>query len=223
VLAAVPRDGRRTVIALGAVLAVMNACFYLAIDRLPLATVAVIEFVGPVVLALIGARGARNLAAVALATSGVVVLTHARLAVQPLGVAFALGNAVLFCAYIVLAHRLSRQGAVSGIDGLAGAMMLALLFVCPLGIADAAHALTDPIALGAGIGVGVCSSVIPYVLDQLAMARLPRATYSLFLALLPAFATVIGVIVLGQLPSPGDIAGIVLVMVAVALHRPQPS
>jgi inner membrane transporter RhtA len=62
--------------------------------------------------------------------------------------------------------------------------------------------------------------VIPYVFDQLAMARLPRATYALFVALLPATATVVGVIVLRQLPSPLDLAGIALVMGGVALHRP---
>jgi inner membrane transporter RhtA len=75
------------------------------------------------------------------------------------------------------------------------------------------------VALAAGIGVGVSSSVIPYVFDQLAMARLPRSTYALFVALLPATATVIGVIVLRQLPSLADLAGIALVMLGVALHR----
>jgi hypothetical protein len=70
-----------------------------------------------------------------------------------------------------------------------------------------------------GIGVGVCSSVIPYVTDQLAMARLPRATFSLMLALLPATAAVIGLIVLGQVPTVRDLAGIGLVILGVALHR----
>jgi drug/metabolite transporter (DMT)-like permease len=74
-----------------------------------------------------------------------------------------------------------------------------------------------------GIGVGVCSSVIPYVTDQLAMARLPRATFSLMLALLPAAATVIGLIVLAQVPTARDLAGIGLVILGVALHRAAPS
>src|SRR5205814_1592417 len=42
---------KRIVVALGFVLAIMNVCFYLAIDRLPLATVGTIEFLGPIVLA----------------------------------------------------------------------------------------------------------------------------------------------------------------------------
>ena len=71
----------------------------------------------------------------------------------------------------------------------------------------------------AGAGVGVCSSVIPYVIDQLAMARLPRATFSLMLALLPVFATVIGAIVLRQIPTVLDVAGIALVVLGVAIHQ----
>jgi inner membrane transporter RhtA len=108
---------------------------------------------------------------------------------------------------------------MGGVDGLAAAMMFAFVFVSPIGFADAAHALGDPVAIAAGIGVGVSSSVIPYVFDQLAMARLARATYALFVALLPATATVIGVIVLRQLPTAVDLAGIALVMAGVALHR----
>ena len=80
-------------------------------------------------------------------------------------------------------------------------------------------ALTDPVALLAGIGVGVSSSVIPYVSDQLAMARLPRATYALMVALLPATATVIGVVVLTQVPSWVEVAGVALVIAGVAVHR----
>jgi inner membrane transporter RhtA len=205
--------------ALGAVFAAMNACFYIAIDRLPLATVAAIEFVGPIVLALIGARSARNWLAVAAAAAGVYLLTHVHLGGQPIGLAFALANAVLFALYIVLAHRVARSSAIAGIDGLATAMLFALVFVFPIGLAGAMHALTDPVAIGAGIGVGVSSSVIPYVCDQLAMARLARATYALFVSLLPACAVAIGVVVLSQLPSLFDLFGIALVMVGVAVHR----
>ena len=95
------------------------------------------------------------------------------------------------------------------------------MFVSPLGFASAASAFGDPVAIAAGVGVGVSSSVIPYVFDQLAMARLPRATYALFIALLPATATVIGVVVLRQFPSALDLAGIGLIMVGVVLHRPE--
>ena len=209
----------RELVALGAVFAAMNACFYEAIDRLPLATVAVIEFIGPIALAVIAVRTGRNVAAVVAAAAGVYLLTHVRFAGQPVGIAFAFGNAALFTAYIVVAHRVSRA---SRVDGLAAAMLIAFVLVSPLGLADAAHAFGDPVAIGAGIGVGISSSVIPYVFDQLAMARLARETYALFVALLPATATLIGVVVLRQLPSAVDLVGIACVMAGVAIHREKP-
>ena len=213
------RKGQVLIIALGAVFAVMNACFYLAISRLPLATVAAIEFIGPILLAAIGVRTRRNFTAIIAAATGVYLLTHARLVAEPIGLAFAFANAGLFTAYIVLAHRVSREQSMGGIDGLAAAMMFAFVFVSPIGLTGAARAFGDPIALAAGVGVGVTSSVIPYVTDQLAMARLPRATYALFVALLPATAAVIGAIVLRQIPSVVDLAGISAVMLGVALHQ----
>jgi inner membrane transporter RhtA len=208
-----------TVIAWGAVLALMNCCFYLAIDRLPLATVAAIEFLPVIVLAALGARSAPNLVALALAVAGVYALVDVRLDGEPVGVAFAFANALLFAAYIVLAHRLARAATLSRIDGLGAAMLVALVVVTPIGGWSAARALVDPVALAAGIGVGVASSVVPYVFDQLAMARLSRAGYSLMVALLPATATVIGVIVLAQVPTRVEALGVALVVGAVALHR----
>jgi inner membrane transporter RhtA len=219
---ALERDGKHLVIVLGAVFAVMNACFYIAIDRLPLATVAVIEFLGPILLALVAARIVRNVAAVAIAGLGVYLLTEAHFTGERVGLLFAFLNAVLFTAYIILAHRLSRRPAFGGgVEGLAVAMVIAFLFVSPIGLVQAAHTFGDPVVLAAGLGVGVSSSVIPYVFDQLAMARLARGTYALFVALLPATATAIGVVVLSQLPSVGEGVGVGLVMLAIVLHRPQ--
>jgi inner membrane transporter RhtA len=206
----------RTLVALGAVLAVMNCCFYLAIDRLPLGTVAAIEFLPVIALAAVGARTRRNAAALVLAVAGVYLLTGVRLAGEPLGFAFAFANAGLFALYIVLSHRVA-QG--SGLDGLAASMIAALVVVTLLAGWDAVPALDDPVAIGAGIGVGVASSVIPYVCDQMAMARLPRATYALMVSLLPATATVIGVIVLSQLPTAQEVLGVALVVGGVAVHR----
>jgi inner membrane transporter RhtA len=212
-------DARRLLVAWGAVLAVMNCCFYEAIDRLPLGTVAAIEFLPVIVLAAIGARTARNVGALALAVPGVYLLTDVRLAGEPLGVAFALANAILFAAYIVLAHRVAQRGDLGGIDGLAAAMLIAAVVVCPLGGWEAAPAFGDPATLLAGVGVGISSSVIPYVSDQLAMRRLPRATYALMVSLLPATATVVGIVVLAQIPSPVEVAGVALVIAGIALHR----
>jgi inner membrane transporter RhtA len=91
--------------------------------------------------------------------------------------------------------------------------------VTPVGLGGALAAFAHPVLLLAGVGVGVCSSVIPYVTDQLAMARLPRATFAVMLALLPMLATIIGAIVLRQLPTSQDLLGIALVVAGVALHQ----
>src|SRR3954452_13845636 len=162
-------DGRRSVVAWGVVLALMNCSFYLAIARLPLGTVAAIEFLPVIVLAALGSRTRRNFLALALAVPGVYLLTDVRLEGEPLGVAFAFANAVLFAGYIVLAHRVSRYGSLGGGDGLGASMLIAAVVVTPLGGWEVVPVLNDPVALLAGVGVGVSSSVIPYVTDQLAM------------------------------------------------------
>lgn len=210
--------GARTILLWGLVLAVMNTCFYEAVARLPLGTVAAIEFVPVIALAAAGARTARNVAALLCAVAGVYVLTDVRLAGAPMGFVFAFANAALFGLYVVLAHRVARDTG-DGVDGLAAAMLVAAVCVAPLGAWHAAPALPHPALLGAGIGVGISSSVIPYVCDQLAMARMARATYALLVALLPATATVVGAVVLGQLPSLAELAGVGLVVAGTALHR----
>jgi inner membrane transporter RhtA len=212
-------EGRRTIVAMGCTLAVMNACFYLAIDRLPLATVAAIEFLPVIALAALGARTIRNGLALAVAVGGVYLLTDVRLGGGAFGFVLAFLNAGLFALYIVLAHRVSRLERLGGIDGLAAAMLVAAVVVTPIGGWQAASAIVDPVALGAGIGVGVCSSVIPYVCDQLAMQKMARSTYALLVSLLPATATVVGVVVLAQIPRPLEVLAIALVAGGVVLHR----
>jgi inner membrane transporter RhtA len=193
-----------TVVAWAAVLAAMNCVFYEAIDRLPLGTVAAIEFVPLIVLAAIGAR---SIPALVLAATGVALLAQVNLHGAPLGFALAAGNALLFAAYVVLADR------ARSIDALAQAMIIAAVLVTPF--AD----VPDATALAAGVGVGICSSVIPYVTDQLALRGLDRATYALCTSLLPALATVIGLVVLTQVPAPKEVAGVALVAGGIALNR----
>jgi inner membrane transporter RhtA len=218
-LTALDREGKRTLLAMGVVLALMNACFYVAIDHLPLGTVAAIEFLPVIGLAALGVRSPRNALALGLAIPGVYVLTDVQLAGEPIGVAFAFANAALFALYIVLAHRVSRSSSLDRIDGLAASMLIAAVAITPIGLAGAAPALLDPVALAAGVGVGIASSVIPYVCDQLAMARLARSTYSLMVSLLPATATIVGIVVLAQIPSAVEVLGVGLVVAAVAVHR----
>jgi inner membrane transporter RhtA len=207
------------VIGLGGVLAAMNCTFYLALQRLPLGTVGAIEFLGPIALALAGQRSLRNWGALGLAVAGVYLLTDVHIIDGATGYWFAFANCALFALYIVLGHHQANQHGVSGIDRLALSMLVAMLIALPLGFDSAAPALRSPVLLSAAIGVGICSSVIPYVTDQLAMARLPRASFAMMLSLLPALATVIGIVVLRQVPTQPETLGIALVIGGVAAHR----
>jgi inner membrane transporter RhtA len=225
-LRALSPEQRWVLLGLGVVLAAMNTLFYLAVDRLPLATVGAVEFLGTIVLAALGARTRRNLVALVLTVGGVVALTEVRLAGQAIGFVFAFGNCVLFVLYVVLGHRIATTGTTSdrpngasGIDQLAAAMLVAAVVATPFGIGAALPAFSHPLWLAWGVGVGLCSSVIPYVTDQLAMSRLPRATFALMLALLPAAATALGLVILGQVPTVTDLVGIGLVVAGIAVHQ----
>jgi len=210
---------RRLLFGWAAVLGAMNATFYLAIDRLPLGTVAAVEFLPVVVLAAIALRTLRNGLALVLAVGGVYLLTEIRLVTDTIGLICTGLNALLFVGYILLGHRISRSTAMSGIDGLALAMGLAAVLALPWGVTQAGPAFADPLLLAAAAGVGICSSVIPYVCDQLAMARLSRGTFALMLSLLPATATAIGLLVLDQRPEWLEVLGIALVVLAMGVHR----
>ena len=212
--------GQRGVMAaLGVVLAAMNCVFYLAVARLPLSTVGSVEFLGVIGLAAAGVRGWRNGVALGLAVLGVFTLADVRLVAQPVGFVFAFANCVLFVAYVITGHRIANDER-DGIDQLGAAMLLAAIVVTPVGIGGAAPAFVHPGWLLAGVAVGICSSVIPYVTDQLAMARLRRSTFALMLSILPAAATVIGVLVLKQIPTPPDLIGVALVIAGIAVHQP---
>jgi inner membrane transporter RhtA len=210
----------RLTLALGATLGAMNCLFYLAIDRLPLSTVGAIEFLGPIALAAVGVRSGRNLIALVLAVGGVAVLTDVRLGGAPLGFLFAFGNCAGFVLYVYLGHKVANQAeSGSAVDQLGASMVIAAGLITPFTVNAAVPAFDHPSWLLWGIGVGVTSSVLPYVADQLAMARLSRPTYALMLSLLPATATVVGLIVLAQVPTVIDLAGIALVIAGVAVHR----
>ncbi|MBS9715993.1 DMT family transporter [Pseudohalocynthiibacter aestuariivivens] len=214
------RRTRLLLLGLGLCLAVMNTSFYLALDKLPMSLVAAMEFAGTIGVALFGLRTRRNLAALALAVLGVFILIDVKWASDPLGLFWASLNAALFVGYIILGHKAAEDGASGGVERLGAAMAIALIILMPIGFVEALRAFGTPTLVLAGIGVGLCSSVIPYVCDQLAMSRLPRSSFALLLALLPATATIIAAVVLAQRPSVQDLIGIALVMIGIAVHRP---
>jgi inner membrane transporter RhtA len=149
------------------------------------------------------------------------VLSEIRIIDDPLGFVFAFANCGLFMLYVMLGHRISNSSADGGgIDRLAAAMIFAFIAVSPIGLFEALPAFSSIGLLAAAVGVGLCSSVIPYVADQLAMRMVRRSTFALLLCLLPVSATVMGLVILQQLPTPQDLVGIALVVVAVAVHRP---
>jgi len=208
----------RLTAAFGVALALMNLAFYLAIDRLPLGTAVAIEFVGPIAVAALGSRTRRDALALVLATAGVLALADVHLTGSPAGFALAVAAGVMWAAYIVLGHRVAADRELRPADGLALAMAIGAVALAPFLVVSAVPALVDPLLLAACLAVGVASSVVPYGLEQVAMKRLPRARFALLLALLPATATVIGAVVLGQVPGAVESAGILLIVVAASLR-----
>jgi inner membrane transporter RhtA len=209
--------------AFGLATAGMNIAFYEAIARLPLGTAVAVEFCGPVAVAAVASRRPRDVAAVVLAAVGVALIADVRWSGSPSGVLWALAAAALWAAYIVLGKRVA--GAGNGLDDMAVGFAVAAVVLSPLllllggssgrvGLA----ALADPLVLLLAVGVGVLSSVVPYVLDQIVLRRVGQARFAVLLALLPATATIVGLIALRQVPSPLEAVGIAAVVGAVALR-----
>ena len=206
--------------AFGLATAGMNIAFYEAIARLPLGTAVAVEFCGPVAVAAVASRRPRDVAAVVLAAVGVALIADVRWSGSPSGVLWALAAAALWAAYIVLGKRVA--GAGNGLDDMAVGFAVAAVALSPLlllpGGGTGLAALADPVVLVLAVGVGVLSSVVPYVLDQVVLRRVGQARFAVLLALLPATATIVGLIALRQVPSPLEGVGIAAIVVAVALR-----
>jgi inner membrane transporter RhtA len=200
--------------AFGAVLAGMNTMFYQAIDRIPLGPAVTLEVLGPLALSVLAARRTPTAWLWAgLALAGVTLLGRAGFdRLTPAGVAFALGAAAMWAAYIVLSARLGARFAKA--DGLALAMAVAALLTLPTGLADAGTALLDPLVLGVGAAVAMLSSVLPYSLEMIALRRIATATFAVLMSLGPAIAAVAGFLVLGQRLTPLEGVAIALVVAA---------
>jgi inner membrane transporter RhtA len=179
-----------------------------------------LEFAGPVLLAALGSRTARDVGALVLVAAGVLLIADVRWEGSTLGVVFALSAAALWVVYIVLSKRVATAGV--GMDALAVGFAVATVAFVPLALRTG-PVWGSPRLLVLGIGVGVLSTAIPYALDQVVLRRgVDRARFAVLLALLPVTATLAGLILLGQVPTPPEAFGILAVVCGVALRSREP-
>jgi inner membrane transporter RhtA len=211
---ALPRASRTGVIALGVVLAAMNACFFEAIARVPLGVASTIEFVGPLLVAVAGSRRGIDLACALLAGTGVALLGTPSADIDALGALFAFGSAACWAAYIVLAKRL--VGGAEPLPVLTFTLAVAALVLAGPALATAGPELADPSVVGTAFAVAALASAIPYLLELLALRLVSAATFSILLSLEPAIAALIGLVVLGQALGAVEIAAMGCVVVASA-------
>jgi inner membrane transporter RhtA len=201
----------------GITTALMNICFYLAIDRIDLGKGVTIEFIGPITVAAIATRSIRNGVALAFAIVGVVVLGGVEIADNLDGLFFILLASGLWAGYIVLGSRVAQVDR--GVAGLGLGLCIGAIVTTPIGAPWSGPVWLSPTLLAACLLVGVFSNAIGYGIDQFTMRRIPIRRFSLLLALLPVTASAIGWIVLGQQPSALDVVGITLVLVGVAVQE----
>jgi inner membrane transporter RhtA len=206
------RDAAVTV-SFGICLGVMNFVFYQAIARVPLGVAVTIEFLGPLAVAVAGSRRLLDLLWVALAASGVILLTGDGAAHPSItGIAFAAASAACWAAYIMLSAATGRR--FRGSSGLVIAMIVGAVLVTPVAAATANRSLLRPSVLATGAGVGVLSSAIPYGLELQALRRLPTRIFGIWMSLEPAVAALIGLALLGQHLSPAEWAAVGCVVIA---------
>lgn len=210
--------GRRLILAggFGLVTGVMNIAFYEAIARLPLGAAVAVEFCGPIVVAAMGLRSLRGVVALLLAATGVALIADVRVTGSRAGLLLALLAALMWAAYIVFGKWVAHGG--NGLDGMTVGFTLATVLLCPLA-AGTGPAWGSPTLLALTAGVGVLSTALPYALDQVVLRRVDHSRFALLLALLPATASVVGFLVLRQMPHPLEAAGIVAVGLSVIVAR----
>jgi inner membrane transporter RhtA len=211
-LRAIRRKDVLPLLALGIATGLMTVAFLAAIARIPLGTTVAVEFLGPLTVAAVRSSDRRALAWPVLALVGVVLLTEPwRGVVEPVGLAFAGLAAVGWATYILLTQRIGDR--FSGISGLSLTIPVAAVTAAVMGVPQAAGHLTPGVLLAA-LGLAVLLPVLPFALEMLALRQLTPSAFGTLMALEPAIGTLLGLLVLHQRPSPAQLAGIVLVVLA---------
>lgn len=201
-----------TLLGLGVTTGLVTVAFLAAIERIPLGTAVAIEFLGPLTVAAVRSHNARMLTWPALALVGVVLLTEPWGGdVNPTGVGFAALAAVGWAAYIVLTQRIGDR--FSGLTGLAVTVPVAAATAAVLGAPGAVGHLTPEVLVTAA-GLAVLLPVLPFALELVALRHMTHAAFGTLMALEPAIGLVLGLVVLHQRPSPVQLAGIALVVLA---------
>ena len=201
----------------GIATALMNTFFYLAIERIDLGKAVTIEFIGPIAVAAVATRSARNAVALLFAIGGVVVLGGGEIEGNAVGLLFIALASTMWAAYIVIGSRVARLDR--GVAGLGVGLAVGALAIAPAGVPWSGDVWTSPRLLALCLLVGVFSNAIGYGIDQFTMRRIPIRRFSLLLALLPVTAAFIGWLVLDQRPSSIELVGIALVLVGVMVQE----
>jgi inner membrane transporter RhtA len=220
------------VLAFGVILGIMNFSIYQAFARIPLGIAVTIEFLGPLGVAVAASRRLIDLLWVALAATGVTLLGTAGVSVAKVGadatgnihasasateltgVIFALIAAASWAAYILLSAATGRR--FTGSAGLVIAMVVASVVVAPAAVIGAGRTLLRPVVLGAGLVIGLLSSVIPYAFELETLRRVPPRVFGIWMSLEPAVAALVGVVLLSQSLSAAQWVAIGCVIVASA-------
>jgi inner membrane transporter RhtA len=203
------------VLLFGLALAGMNFSIYAAIDRIPLGVAVTFEFVGPLGVAVFGSRRPVDLVWVVLAAAGILLLSDlGGTSLDGWGVALAVIAGGFWAAYILLSARVGQ--AFPGGDGLALAMLVAVVPLAPFGIAQGGADLLVPWIVAVGFAAGMLSSALPYTLELEALRRMPTAVFGVLMSLEPAVAALAGFAILGEDLVAREVAAILLVVVASA-------
>ncbi|MCW2904559.1 MAG: protein of unknown function transrane [Streptosporangiaceae bacterium] len=196
----------------GLTLALMNFSIYQSMARIPLGIAVTVEFLGPLVVAIVASRRRLDLVWAALALGGVLMLARGGGAVSAAGVAFALLAGVCWAGYILLSTATGKR--FTGSSGLAMASIVGTAAMLPVGISSGGAALLSPELLLIGASVGLLSSVIPYSLELEALRRVPARVFGILMSLEPAVAALVGLVILGEVLSVREWAAIGCVIVA---------
>lgn len=196
-----------------------NVIFYWALARIPLGTTVALEFLGPVILAAVIGTGWQVRVGIALAATGVFLISWVGVDMAEPGVAAGVAIAILagltWATYMYVGRRIAVTG--NGLDSLAIGMVMGSLVWFPVAAPYVAPIFTDPHVLGLVVLVGLLSSVTPYAMDTVIMKRISAPTFALLNSLLPATSLLVGLVILRQIPTVGELIGLGLITAAVAL------